>query len=160
MTKPKHHATTRRVALPPTPAAASAPSVPAALQESEAPPQDPGLSDAAEDEGGLDIEPEPHRICLPRLNYATMTDEDVPINVEVATEALRFLFCSKAWHDNPDLLHRKVRKWKETLYDGGWELKARAMRAENPARWTFARIAKQLAVPRPAVEALFRRRVA
>lgn len=115
----------------------------------QAPPQEP--------EGEPDeFEPEPFRILLPRLNYQSMTDELVPVSTRVATEALQFLFCSRAWHDDPELLHRKVRRWKGELFDGGWEQKARAMRAENPARWTFARIAKQLAVPRPQVEALFR----
>lgn len=158
MTKPKVRNTIRLSNV--NIAAITAAATPGALEAVKNSEQPKPVSESADDESELDIEPEPHRICLPRLNYTTMTDEDVPINVEVATEALRFLFCSKAWHDNPDLLHRKVRQWKQTLYDGGWEQKARAMRAENPARWTFARIAKQLAVPRPAVEALFKRRVA
>lgn len=97
----------------------------------------------------------PPRLLLPRYNFSTMQEDLVPVDVSVASEALRFLFTSSAWHDDLDLLRRKVRKWKENIYDIGWESEARKLRAENPQRWTFAKIARQLGVTRTAVRALF-----
>lgn len=97
----------------------------------------------------------PPRIRLARFNYATMQDELVPVDAEVASEALRFLFTSSAWHDDIDLIRRKVRAWKERIYDVGWESEARKLRAENAQRWTFAKIARQLGVSRTQVRSLF-----
>lgn len=102
-----------------------------------------------------EAEATPARIRLPRFDYRTMQDELVPVDSDTAAEALRFLFTSSAWHDDLDLLRRKVRKWKESIYDTGWETEARRLRALSPQKWTYARIARKLGVSRTAVRALF-----
>ena len=102
-----------------------------------------------------ETEAAPARIRLPRFNFQTMQEELVPVDNDTAAEVLRFVLTSSAWHDDVDLLRRKARKWKETIYDTGWETVARRLRAQSPQKWTYARIARKLGVTRTAVKALF-----
>jgi hypothetical protein len=95
-------------------------------------------------------------LTLPKHNWTTGAPEDMPVDLGVAREVLTFLFGAQHFLDDPDLLRRRIKLWRERIYLTGWEDRARELRTENAAAWTYSRIARELGVSKALVEALFR----
>lgn len=53
---------------------------------------------------------------LPKFDFNTLTDTETPINPVVVQEMLRYFLVSKAWHDDLEEVHRKVRLWKGRMW--------------------------------------------
>lgn len=55
-------------------------------------------------------------VTCKKTDWAKGMGVPLPVNEDVATDVLNFLFNTQTWKTNPDLLILRVRKWRERLW--------------------------------------------
>lgn len=54
---------------------------------------------------------------LPKFDFDTLQETETPISPKVIQEMLRYFLVTKAWHDDLEEIHRKVRLWKQRMWE-------------------------------------------